>query len=241
MARVLSQHEALVLGLGKPGPIRTKPRIIRYRRKRLTDPRLDEELIVAYRDGDEFAFQVLLDRYRSLLAATLRDKDYFIKGSSHDDLWQEAYFGFFKAARDFQVGRNFPAFLRLCVQRQIITAVKMANAIKHGPINYFSNIDNLLDDQEPVHLEVYDGFMVDLIWIQKLLTILTPMEKTVFSLFLEGFSYQEVMEKLGYSHKAIDNALQRARKKLKCLVNTDGTIIMNGDSNVNGAQSTSVK
>ena len=43
---------------------------------------------------------------------------------------------------------------------------------------------------------------------------LSKMEKQVLSLFLEGLSYREIAEKLGKDSKAIDNAVQRIRRKL---------------------------
>ena len=46
-------------------------------------------------------------------------------------------------------------------------------------------------------------------------TKLSPLEKSVITLFANGFSYEDIMAKTDKSYKAIDGAMQRARKKLQ--------------------------
>jgi RNA polymerase sporulation-specific sigma factor len=44
---------------------------------------------------------------------------------------------------------------------------------------------------------------------------LTPFEHSVLDRFLDGMSYAEIAASLGRTAKAVDNALQRIRKKLE--------------------------
>ena len=44
---------------------------------------------------------------------------------------------------------------------------------------------------------------------------LTPVEKSVVFLHASGMSYSEISGILSMDEKAVDNALQRARRKLK--------------------------
>ena len=44
--------------------------------------------------------------------------------------------------------------------------------------------------------------------------LLSPMEKQVCDLYLQGMDYRQVAEYMGKSPKSIDNALQRIRKKI---------------------------
>jgi RNA polymerase sporulation-specific sigma factor len=46
-------------------------------------------------------------------------------------------------------------------------------------------------------------------------SVLSDVEKSVVYSQMSGLSYTETAEKLGLTPKAVDNALQRARKKLK--------------------------
>ena len=43
---------------------------------------------------------------------------------------------------------------------------------------------------------------------------LSGMEKQVLSLYLDGFHYQDIAQRLGKDVKAVDNAVQRIRRKL---------------------------
>ena len=62
---------------------------------------------------------------------------YFVPGGDREDVRQQAMIGFWKAVRDFTAGAgaSFPSFARTCMQRQVITAVKAANRMKHSPLN----------------------------------------------------------------------------------------------------------
>src|SRR3546814_9578059 len=62
---------------------------------------------------------------------------YFVPGGDHEDVRQQAMIGFWKSVRDFtpDAGASFPSFARTCMQRQVITAVKAANRMKHSPLN----------------------------------------------------------------------------------------------------------
>jgi RNA polymerase sporulation-specific sigma factor len=44
---------------------------------------------------------------------------------------------------------------------------------------------------------------------------LSALEKQAFSLYLQGYSYPNIAQMLGRPLKSIDNAIQRAKKKLE--------------------------
>ena len=50
---------------------------------------------------------------------------------------------------------------------------------------------------------------------EKLDERLSPMELTVMQLFLEGYSYAQMAERLGKKQKSVDNALRRIKAKLQ--------------------------
>ena len=45
-------------------------------------------------------------------------------------------------------------------------------------------------------------------------TVLSELESRVLALYLDGYSYQQVGEKLGCEAKTVDNALQRVKRKV---------------------------
>jgi RNA polymerase sporulation-specific sigma factor len=96
----------------------------------------DEHLVASFqRDRDRDAVNELLRRHEGLIMSVARR--YFVPGGDHEDVRQQAMIGFWKAVRDYTggAGASFPSFARTCMQRQVITAVKAANRMKHSPLN----------------------------------------------------------------------------------------------------------
>ncbi len=101
----------------------------------------DDELVAAFQDSrDRDAVNVLLDRHEGLVVSVARR--YFVPGGDHEDVRQQAMIGFWKAVRDYSptAGAAFPSFARTCMQRQVITAVKAANRMKHSPLTHADRI-----------------------------------------------------------------------------------------------------
>lgn len=95
----------------------------------------DDVLVAAFQQQrDRDAVNELLRRHEGLVLSVARR--YFVPGGDHEDVRQQAMIGFWKAVRDYSdsAGAAFPSFARTCMQRQVITAVKAANRMKHAPL-----------------------------------------------------------------------------------------------------------
>jgi len=96
----------------------------------------DDHLVAAFQlQRDREAVNELLRRHEGLIMSVARR--YFVPGGDHEDVRQQAMIGFWKAVRDYSdaAAASFPSFARTCMQRQVITAVKAANRMKHSPLN----------------------------------------------------------------------------------------------------------
>jgi RNA polymerase sporulation-specific sigma factor len=194
------------------------------------DEQSDEQLISLYREGDGRAMDALLARYRNF--ARSKARSYFLVGADREDIVQEAMIGLYKAVRDFSAERetSFRAFADVCITRQIITAIKMATRQKHIPLNTYVSLSKpLATDEEPDRAlmdvlqthEVTDPAEL-LISSEELRSmklafaeILSDFEIEVLHLYVEGKSYQEISALLGRQLKAVDNALQRIKRKVE--------------------------
>ena len=188
----------------------------------------DEMLVRLFHEGHVEALDLLLERYRRFAGAKARG--YFLAGGDNDDLQQEAMIGLFKAIRDFRHGQSsFRAFAELCVTRQIMTAIKGACRQKHQPLNRYVSLWGLrvIDDpSERLVEELFDQRVPDpadeVVSLEgqadmraALATMLSSLEVDVLRLHLDGCSYQEISDRLGRHVKAVDNALQRIKRKLE--------------------------
>lgn len=188
----------------------------------------DRELVALTRRGDESALVVLLERYKQFARSLARP--YFLTGALDDDLAQEAMIGLFKSIRDFDLGQEAPfrAFAKLCIQRQIATAIKSANRLKHRPLNKAISLeapvragegDTQVGDALPDAMPEPEDLVISSDEIeslkQLLLNDLTELEADALRLYIEGRSYSEIAGILGNHSKAIDNSLQRIRAKVR--------------------------
>jgi len=188
----------------------------------------DEELVAQSRRGRNGATEFLLGRYRGLVEGKARA--YFLAGADHEDVVQEGMIGLFKAIRDFSNEHlcAFRSFAELCVTRQIITAVKTATRQKHAALNHYVSMDlasteedgeRTLEDLLPVPgpddpAEAVAGREVECEIRARIGLDLSPLEAQALLAYIEGQSYQDIARDLARQVKQIDNALQRAKKKL---------------------------
>jgi RNA polymerase sporulation-specific sigma factor len=192
----------------------------------------DTALLLAARAGDEAALSALLTRYRAFARAKARS--YFLVGADREDVVQEGMIGLYKAIRDFDPAQqtSFRGFADVCVTRQILTAVKSATRHKHGPLNDYVSFERPVGEEgeDPGERTLSDVLAVravsdpaDLVISAERVRalqahvdeVLSDLETEVLRLYVEGRSYQEIAETLQRHVKAIDNALQRIKKKLE--------------------------
>ena len=196
----------------------------------------DEELIEKTRLGDLEAQNYLLEKYRTLV--TMKANRFFLIGAESDDMIQEGMIGLFKAMQSFDQEKNnsFKTFANLCIERQLITAIKTSNRQKHIPLNssFSLNISAFDDNDDTTVMDIIDNKTVedplDTITKREYMEFvesridknLSSFEKQVLENYIQGESYVVIAEKLKSPVKSVDNAIQRIRKKaIKCLSNED--------------------
>jgi RNA polymerase sporulation-specific sigma factor len=193
-------------------------------------PDLDDHYLVAQaKQGRTDAYDAIIRRYRGFVR--LKASSYFLLGGESDDLIQEGLLGLYKAVRDYRTDResSFRNFAELCITRQIITAVKTATRNKHTPLNQYvsfsqspaaagdsdSTLDEILPGPtafDPVNQVIATEELESL--VSCLSSVLSDLESRVLSLYLDGYSYEVIAEKLDCDTKTVDNALQRVKRKV---------------------------
>ena len=108
----------------------------------------DDELVLLARNKDEEALEVLLDRYKELV--NIKVSKYFIIGAEREDIVQEGMIGLYKAVKNFEVDKqnSFKSFANLCIERQLITAIKTSNRQKHIPLNSSVSLNTTVYDND---------------------------------------------------------------------------------------------
>ena len=192
----------------------------------------DEVLAGLAQAGDREAEDILIRRYVEMIRG--KAHLYFIVGADSEDVIQEGMIGLFKAIHDYYGNREatFKTFAELCINRQILTAVKTASRRKHQPLNDSVSLSTPVDETGGGTLEeALGGDMAsnpEAVFMENTLsslltdensTLFSSMERKVLKEYLAGKKYPEIAQSLGKSYKAVDNAMQRIRRKISEYMN----------------------
>ncbi len=187
----------------------------------------DEELAEIAKNGDKDALEYLLNRYGGLV--DMKVNKYFIVGAEKEDIVQEGMIGLYKAIKSFDSAKenSFKSFANLCIERQLITAIKTSNRQKHIPLNSSISLNaNAYDDDsdtellEKLDMQVLEDPLDTITKKEYYKNIetkidqnLSSFEKQVLTRYARGESYVNIAQKLSAPVKSVDNAIQRIRKK----------------------------
>ena len=101
---------------------------------------ISDEALAARAKEEAWAQECLLERYKPLVRA--QAASYYLPGADAEDLVQEGMIGLFRAIQDFDPAKGaFGSFAKLCVQRQVISAVKASTRQKHQLLKEFVSFD----------------------------------------------------------------------------------------------------
>ena len=189
----------------------------------------DSEIIEEIKQGDEYALTYLLKKYQELV--NMKINKYFMIGAEKEDIAQEGMIGLYKAIQNYNPEKqnSFKSFANICIERQLITAIKTSNRQKHLPLNsYLSLNTSAYDNNDESSVELIDTFNGKQsedpleMMMQKehfaevenaVNKSLSQFEKQVLDKFMKGKSYVRIAEELNSPVKSVDNAIQRIRKK----------------------------
>jgi len=198
----------------------------------------EEELIEAAKRGDQLAYARLEQLYRAMIRSQARQ--FFMPGGERNDLVQEGRIGFWKAVRDYSSEKGkFHTFAEICVKRQIITAVKAATRKKQGPLNGYISLNqpyskeedsgSLLEaltdlksrSPEDIYLELERSGRI----ASNIKASMSRFEASVLVLYYNGATYEVIAKRTGTHAKAVDNGLQRVKKKYRGVLAKENAIM----------------
>jgi RNA polymerase sporulation-specific sigma factor len=191
------------------------------------------------------AYSYIVRKYRGIIHGRIKKGGYFLQGGDYEDLFQEGLIGLYKAIRDFQKDNGaFDVFSKICIDRQLISAIKTSTRKKHTPLNDMISLDRTLPENDNLNMMDIFGARDDVRYsvdfdslspeeqlilketytVQKkmLEESLSSKEKIIYDLYLEHKSYKEIMDDLGVENpKMIDNAIQRVKRKIERIKEID--------------------
>ena len=189
------------------------------------------KLVRKARKSDELAFQSLYEIVKPEIEKLQRQTNLWVFGYDDDDIDQECRFMLLKAIKNYNPARckNFRFYARILFKGRIISLIQESKRHKNITLNLCSSLDDkVFQDEEGNDYSLYDlipdcvepssqqyerkdyhNKLKDLIYNH-----LTEMERVIFDLYLEDYSYSNISKIVGCPTKSVDNAIQRAKNKL---------------------------
>lgn len=176
----------------------------------------DIELLEQTKNGNESAIEELIIKYRPSVEAIAMK--YINSPLEKDDLVQEGMIGLLAAIHSYNPdkGAKFVTYASRCINNSVQTALNKFTRLKDIPQSNLVQLDDSYFDSQ-VELSAEDVYLAK----ESVSTLtdilyegLSSFENEVIRLYMVGCSYSEIADKLGKNAKAIDNAIQRIRKKL---------------------------
>ena len=187
----------------------------------------DEKLIENIKQDDNIALNCLLERYNDVV--NMKANKFFMVGAEREDMVQEGMIGLYKAVKSFDTEKqnSFKTFANMCIERQLITAVKNSNRQKHIPLNSSISLNSAAyeDNEDMDKMDILDikvlndpsDIVADREYFQsmesKIKENLSDFELQVLHEYEKGKSYADIAKKLDAKVKSVDTAIQRIRKK----------------------------
>ena len=196
----------------------------------------DEKLQKLAVSGNTEAEDSLIRRYTRVVKALARP--FFLAGADSEDLMQEGMLGLLAALRNYDPDSeaSFKTYSQLCIRRKLISAVRSASCKNTVSLDDCLSLESpLFDETQP---EMAYGLRIDsprrpeeLVidkentqkLFQSVFQILSPLEQQILRFYLSGMSYREIAEMTNKTEKAVDNAVQRIRRKVSRLIHSKAT------------------
>ncbi len=181
----------------------------------------DEQIIELAKTDKNKALEILLLRYDGVIRRIIRK--YILGGS--DDLYQVGAMALVSAVNNYNGVSKFESFAYTCINNAIRSELRKNNSKKNAPLIDYVPLTGYGDgdwDKTEILIDVNLGpedTYLDKEIKQEIESVikqtLSRLEYKILALFLQEYSYSEIGNKVNKSEKAVDNALQRIRKKLR--------------------------
>ncbi len=191
----------------------------------------DEELTTMVKENNEDAKDVLFEKYHYIIDIIISKykKSIYALGLDISEIKQEAFVSFTDALIKYTEEKesSLPTFISLVVERKIQNCVRNADTIKNKvnseaysleqEYDVFKNrpLSEILGDSKSdplLQMENEENYEELIKHIEQ---ALSPFEKDVYNLMINGFNYIDIAKILNKEPKQIDNTIQRLRNKIK--------------------------
>lgn len=173
-----------------------------------------ENLLTRAKLGDNFAIQLLLDKYKNLLKSASKQHHLL---SIQEEAYEEAIISFYQAIKDFDesLGIPFAGYAKVKVYQGVHTLFRRYLRIWQNEVSLSAKVNQEDDTKEFFDLWASDRDMEECISCKldliKIIHQLPPKQYKVFILVaLKGLKHQQVADLLNISVQAVSKNYRKA-------------------------------
>lgn len=170
------------------------------------------QIIQHLQAGDESAFEHIREQYAALLFSMVSGAMSKEADAEFEDLMQEATLALYHAALKFDLSQDqvtFGLFAKICIHNRLVSALRKQHRQSRTPAEP-KQILTPSQRKSVRRAQMEVGELSDLVD-----TLFSDFEKSVYRLYIAGYSASEIANQLGRTDKSIDNAIYRVRRKIK--------------------------
>ena len=185
---------------------------------------MPDEALVSLCADEPQAFEILLERYRSTVVSMARS--FAGNPADAEDYAQEGMLGLLAAVTSFKQGNaaGFRTYAVVCIRNRMRNISRLERTVSRSACPSDVSLDDqensiqdmLADGSETPEQVFFEKVRVSELYA-KLADVLSKQEREIFWLSVSGFSYDEIADRLRITPKSVDNAIQRARRKLRAV------------------------
>ena len=191
-----------------------------------------EVLVELAQAGLKEALEIIIERYYPMVVKIA--SNYFATWAEFEDIVQSGLVGLMKAVYYYSPGKSkFSTFAWRSIDSEIKSFLTYLNRKKNQLLSDAISMDSFSDEDEDE--EIGYAFGEDegiskkaIIWyiMDSVMEELSELEKEIFSMWYNGYSYSEISENLDVNQKKVDNTIQKIKRLLKRKLGNVGDMVL---------------
>ncbi|MBL5981027.1 MULTISPECIES: sigma-70 family RNA polymerase sigma factor [Petrotoga] len=179
-----------------------------------------DKLIELAQIGDNQALGIILEKFEPMVKSIVGK--YYGTWLEFEDFLQIGLVGLIQAVYNFRKDANakFSSFAFMNISSEIKSFVTYLNRNKHKVLTEAVSMENTEDEfteNADYYIESVDTEKKDFLkeyFLSKSLEQLECNEREIVELWIDGYSYQEIGDKMNVNTKKVDNTIQKIKKVL---------------------------
>ncbi len=202
--------------------------------------RSDFELIYLINEQDDIALEELISKYKGLMNSFCHQfRELFHEDFDEHELFQLTLLSMYQAVLTYDEKHqcSFVTYLKVIMQRDILLYARSLQSSKKKANRNAISLDERVKEEDGLYLvDLIENNQpsfnpADHFWAKeekkKLLALMKEEgedDEKVMMMWIEGYTYQEIAEKLHLSNKQVEYKLRKIRKKLKGLIDYEESL-----------------